>query len=622
MFRRPRILAVLAATLTGWLLAASAASAKAPGVSGGGGMFAILGLPSVGDILNKIVKGVFGALANALLPDFIKDAPDKLVTWLATLPNPTESGTAVYALMQTTRATGIVLLGLVLTEGVIRGMVPGDRDHPMHVLSRVVGVAFFLALYEWLFSNVVALFNTLTVGLLHNDVVQKGMQATVERTFSADAIGNPLSALLVLFALLMLIGLLLVKLMLLYLLPLVFVAWPLLAPLSVPRETAHIPKAMGVLFGALCAIPAGWALLFGVAGAVASDMDAGRVSGAGFLDAGMLAPLTTIGVFALAVWWPFAVLSMAKTLPGQFGLTAGPGPVQRAGGIAGTAAKLRLASMVAAGGMGALAGAKLGSSGPRLASDTPRSTWSNGRSKPYSDDPTSSGKRSSAGASDQAAAGADTASAPPSGGQAPPDHAQGSTARPTAAGDAPPAGGSTGRDRDAATTAGADGDPLRPGAAAAAAATSNVPGVVPTGGPTPGQRNREAVGEGTSPRSTHPTVAAGTTRAAADGRREAPSGPSDAPRPNLRPSAPVRPTGPADAAPARVQRASASPGLPGDPGAPSLDPPAVAPTSAPQRAREAADVLAPASAERAQSVGGLPPASQETAHEAFGKEQS
>jgi hypothetical protein len=176
-----------------------------------------------------------------------------------------------------------------------------------------------------------------------------------------------------------------------------------------------------------------------------------------------------------------------------------------------------------------------------------------------------------------------------------------------------------GGDGDGPTAVGAGGDSLRPGAAAAAA---NGPVVAPAEGPTPGQRNREAVGEGTSPRSTHPTVAAGTMRAAADRRPDTPSGPSEPPRTSLQPSAPVRPTGPPDATPPRVQRAPASPGLPGDPGAPSIDPPAVTPTSAPQRAREAADVLAPAPAERAQSVGGLPPASQETAHEAFGKEQS
>lgn len=622
MFRRPRILVVAAATLLGWLLTASAASAKVPGVAGGGGMFGILGLPSVNDIISRIVKGIFGALAKALMPGFIREAPDKIVTWLATLPNPTQPGSDVYALMQTTRATAIAFLFVVLLQGVVRGMIPGDHDHPVQVLSRVLGVGFFLALYEWLFANVVALFNTIAVGLLHNPIVKRGMEATVERTFAVESISSPMAGLLVLFALLTLIGLLLVKLMLIYLLPMVFVAWPLLSPLSVPRETSHIPKAMGALFGALCAIPAGWALLFAVAGALSSDMASGRVDGGAFLANDMLAPLTTIGVFALAVWWPFALLGMAKSLPGQFGLTGGRGPVERASSIGGTAARLKLAAMAASGGTGALAGAKLGAAGagPRLASDGPRTTGRRAGAAQEAAGPGAARARGTAAPGSSPSAIQEGAAGPPE----PAGQAAASQSPATSRRDTQPHASGPGRaPADPAPSPGpqpspaerAGDDPLSPSA-----------GEPKPSGLTPGQRSRDASRAPTPGIAAHGPRVSEAPRRATDAPSESPPAHAERPAAAQTANGPARPPQPAAAPPSSRGGSSSSRPAP-SPDAPPFSPAPAKPQrpgTAPARAREAVDVpqTPPVPTAQAPSVGGLPPSTDQTAREAFGKEPS
>jgi hypothetical protein len=613
MLRRPRTLAlVAAATLTGWLLAASVASAQAPGAAGGGGgMFGFLGLPSIGDVVKKVVNKVFGALADALLPDFIKEAPGELVSWLATLPNLTADGTAVHSLMMSTRATGFAFLIVVLLYGAVRGMLPGEADHPMTVVGRVVGVAFFLVIFEWAFDQAIALFNTIAIGLLKNDVVRQGIGDTIERAFSPETIGaNPLSAVLVLGALFLLIGLVAVKLMMLYLVPMFFVAGPLIAPLAVPRETAHIPRVMGQMFGAMCAIPAGWAILFGVAGALSSDMAAGRIDGGGMLTSSILAPMTTIVIFALAIWWPWAVLGMAKSLPGQLGIATSKGPIERTSGVAGSAMKLKLAAMFASGGLGAFAGAKAGaSSGPRLAADQPTSTW-RARSRPTE---TPGGGSSPGGSSRPGAGGPGEGSAATagSGGAAPGGDAAGRRER---GGEAPtPGGGSHAGAPGAAVAASgvapaapvAGDDPLRPGTTGAA------------GHGTPGGRSRQAA---TTPgRSVAGTPPAGQT--ATDSHRpsegpsaaSAPSGGSGAAAPTPAPSGTAGRPDAGSAPSVRDVPATPAPGV-----SPAVDPlrPHSQPADPAARAREAAQPHA------ADHIAGLPPRDLDSAREAFGKDPS
>jgi hypothetical protein len=379
-----RLLALLAATgsLIGFLLTAAPANAAVHGLAGGGGMFAYLGLPSIKDVIKKVANGIFGALSSSLLPDFVKNAPRELFTWLTALSNPAaDDGSAIYGLMNVMRASGAALLIVVLFCGVLRGMVSGNADHPTVVLARTAAVAGFLVAYPTIAYQIVALFNTLSEGLLQLSYVDQGINALATPLgVQAIATAGPFGAVLVLLVIVLMTGLLVVKTMLMYLVPLFFVFWPLAAPLYVLRETEHVPKTIGSLFLAACAIPAGWCGLFAVGGAMANDVLTFNTGGD--LTKVILGPISLLGVFALALWWPFAMFSFAKTIPGRFAMPSGQGPAARAGGAA---MKAKLVAGAASGGTGAVAmGAATGgaggyakAAGSRLAADNAygRSSW-------------------------------------------------------------------------------------------------------------------------------------------------------------------------------------------------------------------------------------------------------
>ncbi len=366
MRRRLHALLATVGALLACLLVAGPASAATPGSAGGGGMFAILGLPSVEDIIKKVANKIFGALAQSLLPDFVKDAPEALFRWLATVSNPlADHHSNVYALMNVMRASAAALLGVMLIAGVVRGMISENALHPITVLARTAGVACFLIVYPTVVEQAIALFNVLSTGLLNLSYVSEGIGALSSTLGIAAIIAmGPFGAVLVLLVIVLMTGLLLVKTMLMYLVPLFVISGALVAVLWVLPETEHIPKTVASLFLAACAIPAGWALIFAVGGALAAD----TVTHAGGVGDEVLKPLSVIGIFALGLWWPFAVLGFAKSIPGRFSVPTGKGPAARAGAVA---MKLKLAQMVASGSLATAAAGAGGhrGGGARLAAD-------------------------------------------------------------------------------------------------------------------------------------------------------------------------------------------------------------------------------------------------------------
>src|SRR5271165_715118 len=91
MSRRHICLALLLAVGVGMALLLGAPAAQAKGVLGSG-IGPSVGpdlnpLPSIGELLNGVVNGVFGSLLSALTPSFLKHADIHTLEWLIALPN-------------------------------------------------------------------------------------------------------------------------------------------------------------------------------------------------------------------------------------------------------------------------------------------------------------------------------------------------------------------------------------------------------------------------------------------------------------------------------------------------------------------------------------------------------
>lgn len=388
------ILLAAAAVIVGVLAAAGPAAAQLPGIpglpgTGGigdvlGGVTDSLGLPSIDDIVSKVVGSLFGSLADALMPDFLKQDSVGVMAWLVAIPNPGagSGATNIGQLVALMQASGGALLALTSLIASTRSMLPGDQDNaPIAVVQRSVITAAVIVAYPWLVAQVIGLANVVSTGLLQSQIVSAGMRHTVGTVFGAAAFGGTAGGaylgMLTLGAILMATGLFAVHVMLLYVVPALVVAGPLLLPFHVLRSTEHLPRTWAVTFGGLAIIPIGWCVLFAVAGALSSDLHSGALArapgGETILGAKTLAAFVVLILYAVALWWPWAVLSHARSIVSAFGVSHGGGPVQRGMSLAGTALRLKFLAALAAGGTAGFVAGRAGSAmrAPRLAADSP-----------------------------------------------------------------------------------------------------------------------------------------------------------------------------------------------------------------------------------------------------------
>jgi hypothetical protein len=153
---------------------------------------ALLGFPSVDSIVHKVVSLLFGALSQALLPDFLRDGTVEAIKWLIAVPNPANAALwpNVARLEHDMAALGFGLLGLVLVIATIRYTFAGATGtSPLLALSRTVGAAAGITLYHWAFQNLVALVNVVTNQILAWPVVSQGLGRTVKVLFGGSLLG-------------------------------------------------------------------------------------------------------------------------------------------------------------------------------------------------------------------------------------------------------------------------------------------------------------------------------------------------------------------------------------------------------------------------------------------------
>ncbi len=285
-----------------------------------GSPLAVLGLPSVGDLVDGIVDKLFGTFADKLIPDFLRDADTRALKWLVAIPNVAEPGQwqTIGALKtQTTWLAGGMLQSFLIAS-VTRDLLLGAalRGHPGASLLRFVGILAGLIAYGWLLRWGATFVNTVTNALLSLDLVERGLRRTVTMLFAGGLLtgnGGPFMALIALIAAAMGVVLFLLKVALLLLFALLYVAGPLVIAARQLPGLEHLFSAWLYALGAVAVIPIAWCLLFATAGAMSLDVtSAGGVAGGGGLGDRTAGAFATVVLFALALSVPMTILGAVK----------------------------------------------------------------------------------------------------------------------------------------------------------------------------------------------------------------------------------------------------------------------------------------------------------------------
>src|SRR6185312_15885620 len=137
---------------------AAPAMAAGHAVHGSGGVtlhipFGLFGI-SISGILKTLAKDLFKVLAGALLPDWLKHAPQEALRWLIALPDPADpvQWPTIGHLERDTTAVAVAFLPVTLAVAAARytaSGVTGGVHHPAESLVRLVAAGAGLLLFPW-----------------------------------------------------------------------------------------------------------------------------------------------------------------------------------------------------------------------------------------------------------------------------------------------------------------------------------------------------------------------------------------------------------------------------------------------------------------------------------------
>jgi hypothetical protein len=380
--RRTRLVLLIAAG-AGVALLACASGAQASGILGSG-VGPSIGpnlnpLPSVGELLNGVVNGLFGTLLSALTPSFLKHVDIHTLEWLVALPNAAD--TSVWPTVGRLEANMVWVAGALLPTTLIIGTARDSalsltfRAHPGNALLRVIGAVFWLALYRVSFRYGVAFVNTLTHTMLSWPIVSGGLHRTVLVMFGGSVIfgaGGAFLALLGLVALVFAVCLFALKVLLLMVLAILFVSGPLFIALAPLPVIGDLTRGWLLAVVAVCLIPVGWCIIFATAGAISLDVTA--LGGGAHIGSRVLGAFAALVTFYIAFKWPLMVLGRVRNALGGLGVRVGTassgGRGVSDGALAAKAqgARTRLQAAMLAGGRGlGLAAGQLGAPAGGLA---------------------------------------------------------------------------------------------------------------------------------------------------------------------------------------------------------------------------------------------------------------
>lgn len=377
MSRRRALLSLTVTVGAAFALLALAPIAQASGVLGSG-IGPNIGpdlnpLPSVGELLNSVVNGLFGALLSALTPSFLKHADIHALEWLVALPNVADQTVwpTVAKLEEHMMWVAGALLPTTLIIATARdtALSLSFRASPTNALLRVVGAVFWLAMYRFSFRFGVAFVNTLTHTMLSWPIVERGLNRTVLVMFGGAAVfgaGGAFLGLLGLVALVFAICLFSLKVLILSVLAILYVCGPLFIALTPLPTLGYLARAWLLALVGVCLIPVGWCIVFSTAGAISLDVT--NLGGGAHIGSRIVGAFAALVTFFIAFRWPLMVLGTVRNSFGGLGVSPGGMSSGGAGGATNGAlaakaqgARTRLQAAMLAGGRGiGLAAGQLG----------------------------------------------------------------------------------------------------------------------------------------------------------------------------------------------------------------------------------------------------------------------
>jgi hypothetical protein len=344
------------------------------------------GLPSLHSIIEAIANGFFGALADALVPGFLKHGTVATIQHLVALPDPATWG-HVHQLQGDMTYLAVMLMPVTLAVGTLRYWLVGftGQAHPVAAVTRCAWVTAILVAYGWIVAQTVAATNTLTHAILGFPTVGNGLQRIIGVLFGGALLagaGGVFGAFLVIIGVLFAAGLFAAQVLLTVVLALLVVAGPPLIALSAIPELSHLARAWAHALLATALVPLGWTILFATAGALCLDATS-FTGGAAGLPGHVAAAFAGLITFVLAVKLPLMLFGELRRLLTATG-SARPSGTASAPGMPGAErvraahARLRSAALEgvpslgrsvgqAAGAMGAPVGGPLGAAHRGLA---------------------------------------------------------------------------------------------------------------------------------------------------------------------------------------------------------------------------------------------------------------
>jgi hypothetical protein len=329
-----------------------------------------LGLPSLHDIVEAIAGNFFTALADALVPGFLRRATVATVQQLVALPDPA-AWEHVGRLQDEMVFLGAMLLPVTLAAGTLRYWLVGltGRAHPTVAVARCAWVSGLLVAYRWIVEQTVAATNTLTHAILALPQVSAGVARLVGVLFGGALLtgtGGVFGAFLVIVGVVFAAGLFAAQVLVTVALAVLVVTGPPLLALAVVPELAHLAGMWARALLGLTLVPLGWTVLFATAGALTLDATSFTGGGNG-LPGEVAAAFAALITFVLAVRLPWTVLaSLRRTLAPAGGGVSSAGATRAIGGmerVAHAHARLRSAGVAGALSLGGSAGFAAGALG-------------------------------------------------------------------------------------------------------------------------------------------------------------------------------------------------------------------------------------------------------------------
>ncbi len=275
---------------------------------------ALLGLPSVADVIEKIASAIWGAFADALIPDWIKEASGRFLTWLVNVPNPANAGRMpnIDVLHEHVVWLAIALLGLTTVASAVRfsiGSMTSDQS-PATAIVRTLCAALGLILYKWGFQNAIAFVNVMTAQIFTWPIVDRGADALAASIFGSALFSTgPSSPILAIFALIafaLVLVLLATKIAIFVVLTMLYVGGPLAIALSPLPEFSGLARTWVQSVASTLIVPLLWSLMFATAGVLVLDLPkaVGFLSGSGIagkVGANFISAIAAIIVVYLAM---------------------------------------------------------------------------------------------------------------------------------------------------------------------------------------------------------------------------------------------------------------------------------------------------------------------------------